>query len=323
MTRAYGRVATAATVIALALAAAAACDAFGSNEDDNGSPDASTADALAPSLNCPSACLAPAPPGWTGPSAVFRGLLEGGLPPCPDAYPKYELDAHEGLDAGSAVCSCGPGTRSVHCKVVVHQADDSLCSTNVQTSNFTFGSSTVCFAPSMAYYSVPPPTIASASCTFDASAVVPPLTFEAQSISCGMLGDVVCPGRPDCRNAPVAPSAPFDRFCIHRDGEVDCPSADYAQRFVAYSDKADTRACTPCSGDAGAACGTDFVQGSTCDAGGTTDPADGTCLASGAAQSVLALSTLGPQPRPCSAFQESAPVGEAHSSSPVTFCCNR
>jgi hypothetical protein len=304
------------------IAAATACGVLQASSDDDAS-DASTPDGLAPSIHCPAACRPAAPPEWTGPSAVFRGLLATGLPVCPDAYPKFDVGGHEGLDAATASCSCGAGTLvGQACTVKILPTADPSC-TGIPNVSIDVGrNANVCFGVSQGFFIVSPPVLKPGACAFDASAIVPPLTFEAQSVACGMLGDPACPDRADCVSTP-APAAPFDRLCIHHDGEVDCPSADYAVRHVVYLDRTDTRACSTCSGDAGTTCGSTFELSGTCDEAGISEPT-GVCNPAAGTGNVLRLSGLGPTTPPtCAAFEESTPLGEAHSLHPVTFCCDR
>ena len=322
------RAAAAATAL---LGSIAACAAFGADSEPAaaGGGDAGDAGDLAPnalpSLNCPAGCLPPAPPGWTGPAAVYDGPFAAHPPACPAAYGRLDLTAHGGVDAGSAICTCGTAAPVVTCTVVVSRSAAPDCS-NPSTATLTLGPTkgAICIGEGATSFLRVSTPVLDAGCVFpDASTVKPPPSYARSSVACGIVAEVACPSRADCTTTQP-PDAPFGQICIHTAGDVACPSADYSHKLVAYRGLADTRDCSKCAAAPSAvSCGTSFLtSGDGCD-GGTASSTFDTCFARTMVGSVsIDPGGLRPQQGTCGATTGGQPAGAAQSTGPVTFCCN-
>ncbi len=219
---------------------------------DAGPPD------VAP-VGCPAGCLPLAPAGWIGPSAVFDGPTAKKPTACPnDTYTQKELDGLQGVSSDPAVCNCGaPTFQGASCTAVaVDYYSDSTC-TNAQLNLGTWANGD-CKAPGSTpngYVKFGTPTLADAgTCAFpNPTKTVPAPSYTAENVSCGSPSATTCPANAKCAATPV-PAAPFNRVCIHQDGDVACPAvAEYQKRFVTYRNLDDTRACSACTGTAAAA----------------------------------------------------------------------
>ena len=315
----------------------AACGTGGSGEAGGGVDDADAgagaaaggdasgvASDAAPSLGCPAGCLPPAPAGWTGPSAVYDGPSGTKPAACPAQYEVAVLEAHQGLAAAPAVCSCGtPKFEDQTCKTVAEYWNAPECTGFAVKREGEYPYSK-CIGPAAGVQSMRVlPAVYSGTCSFDTpSKTLPPPVFEKTQVACGLAAPAACAGRPECTTTP-APDAPFTRVCIHKDGDHACPSLDYAVRFVSHRGTSDTRDCTPCGkATAKGTCGTGLstwdgldctgvkvaIVANTCypqtiyvDLNGTA-PVDPTC-----------------EPEPGG----NQPTGELAPKDPVTFCCNQ
>jgi hypothetical protein len=315
----------------LVAAAAVCCSSYG-GVSEGGAGDAASDVAI--QLDCPLACAAPAPPGWTGPSAVFDDTTpDGGLPGCPQEYPALELEAYDGLDAGTPLCSCGGGAVSnASCAFDVLFYDAGLCtaapsrkSSYVVTAGAGLDAACAPYVVEQAY-EVTTPVLDAGTCFFpDASAIVPPSGLGRSTVACALPRLASCEARPECVAAP-SPGAPFGRICIHRDGESDCPNANYPARFVSYRTVDDHRACSPCLGSTlpPPACGTMWITGTSCDSEGFVgENGFGRCNETNPSSSSLQLNGLGPPAQTCTQDGGGLPTGDAGLTGPVTFCCAR
>lgn len=114
------------------------------------------------------------------------------------------------------------------------------------------------------------------------------------------------------------------RLCVHRDGDVQCPNADYSKRFVAYKTIVDTRACSTCTGTANGACGATWgavANTGQCGASPFNTYATGSCGAQYGIGAVIGAA-IAPTNLAC-AQDGGAPEGDASLTDAVTFCCNK
>src|SRR5690606_34344197 len=120
-----------------------------------------------------------------------------------------------------------------------------------------------------------------------------------------------------CVASPI-PDAPFARLCLHKAGDEQCPSADYAVRFTTFTSLRDERACA-CTGKALASCGTavTYFKGEGCNFS-PTEGSSGTCSASAS----VSLTGMGPFTKGC-IDETTAVSGTVEESDVVTFCCNK
>lgn len=280
----------------------------------------------APSLGCPSGCLAPAPEGWHGPSAVYDGAPAEKPAACPPQYDVAELETYQGLAPTPAVCSCGTPTfeSKAPCKTVVEYWSEPACKGFSVTSDGSYPF-TKCIGPSVGFDAmfVHPPVYEN-TCSFGTpSKTLPPPVFDKTQVVCGLAAPAACSDRPECTGAPT-PDGPFARMCIYKDGESACPSQDYAVRFVAHRGTTDDRDCTPCGeGTATGTCGNTITSWTGGDCTGMEVPmTTGTCsedlryvdLTKG---TDVVSATCEPEPG------GNQPTGALALKDPVTFCCNQ
>jgi hypothetical protein len=162
------------------------------------------------------------------------------------------------------------------------------------------------------------------ACTDPAAIIekVPP-NLDREIIACGLTTASACENRDDCVATPLPLDPPFTRLCIHKDGDIDCPSADYSARVVMHRKIDDTRACPACTGKLTGTCAQSynfFVDApAACNTAGTG--VVGSCYPSSSIRAFIAPSTT-PTSTACSATP-SMPTGEVRATDPVTFCCNK
>lgn len=283
-----------------------------------------------PPAGCPTGCLPPAPEGWTGPSATYDGAESGKPADCAGAgpYTVKEVEAHVGMTAEPATCTCGEAVPAARrCEADIVHWNNSACS----SGSLLYGTASTAVACTMTggsaggYYSVDNVKLVAGTCTFpNATTTRPPRAFTKVELACGLPQPAACGGRADCTSAPT-PGGAFARVCIHKNGDVACPSQDYANRFVAYKRTDDTRACTACAATpTGGSCGTAWTTANAAQCGAVFLPADkaaGTCYPY---PGPVHVSIAGMQPSPPTCTPSGgAPTGTVTSSEPVTFCCNQ
>lgn len=317
-----------------AIAPAPAGDDSGlpSGGDGGGAADSGLAPDAAPPLGCPQGCLPPAPAGWTGPSAVYDGPEATRPTACSAPYTQQEIEAHQGMTAAAAVCSCGaPAFQGAKCTANVLLWSEGTCSMGLPLIDGTATAGTVChaigtFDGNTDFIKLSTPTLTRGTCTYPA----PPAprltapTFQAINLACGLPQAAACGERAGCTATP-APAAPFSRVCIHQEGDALCPSADYAKRFVAFRKLTDERRCEPCVGvTSDGACGTKWgISPNTAQCVTDTPMANaGTaCVANPGVGGLINIKAMAPTGITCTSAG-GTPKGAASSSDAVTFCCN-
>lgn len=286
------------------------------------------ADTFIPPQGCPLGCLPPAPSGWTGPSAVYDGPPGTKPAACPPIYLQKELEAHQGLMAGAAVCACGTATfQGASCSAKVETWTGQGCTGQaILEGTFTIPGS--CLQTSTAGYTfVDTPSINRGTCSFPSPTKnLPTPTMTALNVSCGLPQNATCAMNAQCVATPI-PDAPYTRLCIHQDGDIACPSADYSKRFVAYKNVMDTRDCSPCSGTTtGGSCGSKWGTSNTVQNCNNSLPSSfftNGCDSNSFHNSGIAVGgPIDPKGINCDP-DGGAPQGEAKSANPVTFCCNK
>jgi hypothetical protein len=176
-------------------------------------------------------------------------------------------------------------------------------------------------------YRVTPPALVAGTCTFPfATTTLPPHAFQKVEVACGLAAQTTCAGNAKCITTPEPDQSAFARLCIHKDGDVACPSEDYTARLVGYKKVDDTRACTTCAATPqGGSCGTNYgLRGDTGTCGtkfGASDTlAADTCYAYSGAGTVIDISKSTPGAPTCTPSGGAA-AGAATSIEPVTYCC--
>lgn len=219
----------------------------GDDDDQDGKRDCDDED-CSPDFEC----VAPAPEGWIGPAALYKGP---DAPACPAELP----DAiYEGLadlvdePAQCGACSCDPTGINVNCSLSqiesYSQADCTGSKNTTGQNNFLGG----CVSKSVgnlpkSFRAQPPQANALGACMpSQAEGSLPPPTWASIARACSRteLGK-------GCGSNLCAPRGkpPFEAtLCIVRQGDHECP-APYLTRQT-FSDDAndvvDMRGCGPC-----------------------------------------------------------------------------
>ncbi len=281
------------------------------------------------------ACTYAAPPGWTGPVALYSGSGGAPVPACPAAFPMVAASAFASLSAPPASCSaCAcipPPAPSCPNPPNVDFYQDPGCSVPCDTLSVPPGQcvpySAACgVAPQGVDMTVNPPVNAGSCLINGGDATLQSITWGTAARACTAAGygQSDCPAGQVC--APV-PAPPFGaKLCILQQGSVGCPSGAYSQQNVFYEGETDSRGCAPCScgGLSGETCGTLVIYS---DIFGCSAPAFGpapaplTCNPFGAPSTQLGVvyspgATQGSCPP-----GGGGPTGSASPASPVTVCC--
>lgn len=262
-------------------------------------------------------CLPIAPEGWRGPSAVYDGVPLTPAPPCGGNYPVPEVEDRFHLgETEPATCGCEVvKPKASKCVINVKTWTGPDCTgTQALTSLFSgdacmdLTSSAVQAAATKLTGTCSPP---------NAVPTLPPPNRDRQILACGLAQAAVCEGRPDCTAAPLPLPPAFTRLCIHHDGDVPCPEADYVARAV-VTRVVDTRGCSACTSKLVGDCrlGVERFTAAACGGAPQTLPLDGVCVNVAAMKSIRYAS----EPR-CEST--STPTGGLEARDPVTFCCSR
>jgi hypothetical protein len=118
-------------------------------------------------------------------------------------------------------------------------------------------------------------------------------------------------------------SGDYGRLCIYHDGDADCPSSGYTDKFVLYSDVDDSRGCSGCTcgGATGGTCNQTVDLYSNTNCSGTPSgslPQSASCLDVFNVQRVQYVPTV---TNPGSCAPQRSPTGECAPSEPTTICC--
>jgi hypothetical protein len=287
----------------------------------------------APSAQCPRNCLPPAPAGWQGPEATYDGAEQGKPANCPSVYTQKVLEAHRGMTAKTPECGCGtPSFQGAVCTATAGVWGDSVCDPNqIYQTVGDVSSAGPCLLVSVnntkgLYVDIGSVTTRG-TCSFPSPVKnIEPLKFEGVELACALPTVTACEGRADCISSPI-PEAPFTRLCIHRDGEHQCPSADYSVKVLAKKALTDTRACTDCTNPttAGGSCGAKWGIASQAACSGaipTTYDSGKSCTnyTPGVYVDVRGMAPVGIT---CTSATGGKPTGEATSTGDITFCCDR
>jgi hypothetical protein len=270
-------------------------------------------------------CVDPAPAGWLGPVARYRGTDSEEPPSCGGGYPDGGITLFEGFkEPGPAECDCSCAVNlSNACSITVYV--DLASSTCSDFSNFVMmaGDCTTYDVPSGSVYGTIFSNGGAVGCSPDAPVVVPEVEWDAQVFTCGGAtpgdacgsGDGVCTAR--------APDGYEPELCVFTQGENDCPTEGaYTERALLFSAVDDDRDCTTCE------CGN--PPPITCN--GTFDVYDsddsGTMLASTAPNTCSGPIAGGssiyvdtPDDPDCGVAVAPEPQGTATPSGRFTFCC--
>jgi hypothetical protein len=282
------------------------------------------------------ACVAVAPPGWTGPVAIFEGSGEPlpTVPSCAGSFPTDTFDGFDVLDAPSptCACSCGAPTGS-ECAGSASFFQDGVCAktcgkpatlspgtcTSVNVSGCPGGGAMLSISASAS----------GGACAPSLATSVSPWAWTKEVRACGLAepaSELSCAAGTACVPVPSLPYE-FGNLCVVREGTWACPAAFPAQR-VYYTGASDTRSCSACS--CGAA--TDVA----CTGGTTKSYFDSSCAvlvssvsspeSCGGGRSgfvaAMELSGITASGGSCAASSVT-PTGEVSSTQPTTLCCSQ
>src|SRR5512140_3675278 len=270
------------------------------------------------------ACVAPPPPGWIGPVALWEGA--GSPPACPSDYSAQILDGHAAPNAPPAQCTCTCGAPTgVTCPapVTANVFSSSNCGgqrcdavtlavgscVNVQAGNcLNANGIEIATAPQ------------GGSCTPQSTSTVPPLSWGAAARACEGQKPAeqgACSANEVCATLPPAPMGP--RPCVLAQGDVACPGGPFQVKHLYFGGANDTRACPACacaapSGGACAAtlevkCGSNMVV-----------PLTPTCAVLGDPLNILLKTAAVPDGGACTP-SAAAPTGALTPTQPTTVCC--
>lgn len=274
---------------------------------------------------CPIGCLAPAPAGWMGPSAVLdREGIVTPLPACPPAYPQREVEAQEPVADAGAQCSCVATPATCRHDVELVASPQTACSgagTKLTPGKVDYDGGSSCqvleIPPLANSMTIDPTPKLVLGCTVQTTAPLPAKSLvRASVVACGLPQQGACAveNRTDCIGAPTP--SPFGRLCIHKAGDEKCPSADYAVRKVVYRAIRDDRACS-------------CERTGSCAPGGAAAFGAGACSPSGGLAAGFCLSVM---PGAVLVRSDTKPIGAGCppklagalvQEGPETFCCSK
>ena len=278
-------------------------------------------------------CTAAAPPGWTGPIAVYLGAPDDPAPTCASAWPSETTTFAGPVDAPPAscdACTCDPPTGG-SCGLAATIVNDALQCFQIESTLMPAAADTCAsFSTSdlnTGFRGQIPPITSPASCApAGGAATLPPPAWSQRAVVCsdapvglGCLGvGEVCAPRP---------AAPFGaKLCVEQVGDLDCPPGAYTQKTTLFGGADDTRSCSACAcgNPGGATCSgtTTIFDGPGCVNPLVDVPHNNTCVQLSSAPS-LSLSYRYKPGTPGGTCNASggAPLGNVTPKDPVTVCC--
>lgn len=256
----------------------------GDDDDQDGKRDCDDED-CAPDFEC----VAPAPEGWIGPVALFKGPSSE-APACPTELPD---SIYQGLadlvdePAQCSACSCDPTGVNVNCSLasVEAYAQPNCAGSKNQTgqNNFLNGCSSKSVGDFPESFRIMPPQVNAFGLCMpaQAEASLPPPVWASIALACSraQLGK-------GCGTQLCAPRGkpPFEEaLCIVQKGDHECPVPFLTRHTFADdpNDVTDARGCGPCQcGQPEGSCSvlTTLYSTSGCDGMSVTVPNDSSCV---------------------------------------------
>lgn len=276
-------------------------------------------------------CVEAAPAGWAGPVVWAETLTTDEAPECPAAYPDLAFEAFDDLQAAPAECDCDCGSASgASCAAITleyHGTQDCDASPAAEFSIPVSGSCQPGPAdlPSGRNFIVAEPGLVGGSCTASGSSTVSdPVWADSVSVCAGNdTAEGVCPDQLEC---VAGPPREFESLvCVWQAGDLDCPSGQYSERYVRYSDFDDSRDCATCTcGNPTGNCSGNVRLWPTSNCSGGfgsgTVPLGGDCVESSDDADSADVGTVTVANAACEPSVGTA-VGDASPSQPSTLCC--
>jgi hypothetical protein len=265
-------------------------------------------------------CGDPLPAGWSGPVVVYEGP-QGPVPACPSDYPTVLFHGISGLQAPPAQCaSCTCSTPTTTCSLQPVMIFTQAQCHGTPTQMLPAAEGTCLSVAGMGdIFSQDSPMASAGACTPDGGAAeLPPLTWAAEGVGCG-LGDAGVVAEADGGLCAPRPAAPFaGRWCVFRAGATQCPP-DFPVVHL-WETIADGRGCSPCTcRSAMATCtGTTVLYSDTACTSVVADLTAGACTQQSGVSAFLATTTAGPSTCPP---MGGSPIGKVQADRSMTFCC--
>ncbi len=216
----------------------------------SGAAETAGADSTTGDSGCAGTCVAAVPDGWFGPTVHARLAAGAATPPCPDDYPTPGPTLVEGFnEPGPAQCdcSCTLMAGSPCTATLTFHTDD--------CEGYAYGMDSVSLGPECN----PTPIVNElssvelyagngGSCQKEDTEFVPPISWDATIQTCRLPEEtpLACnDGASVC--LPAAPEGFENKWCIYKQGEVECPVADFTEKLVFHTNAEDTRDCSSCS----------------------------------------------------------------------------
>jgi hypothetical protein len=226
--------------------------------------------------------VAPPPEGWFGPVALAFGAIGGETPECAGgAYVESSLTLLSGYhDPGPAQCDCECELQASFCQTYMYEHNSNVC----QTYNPFLQPTDTCMAHSFTqgWANVYMYQQGNPYCQAMVTETIPEVEWDTLVSSCGLEEPLSCDNGDMC--VPPPPEGFDGAACIFQEGDVDCPSPDFAIKKTFYTGVEDDRDCTNC----GCGTGTGTCSG-TVEIYGTDD-----CSGAAVASVTAGYQTYGP-----------------------------
>jgi hypothetical protein len=218
---------------------------------------------------CPTRCLAEAPEGWSGPTAIREVGGYDLTPSCDDdEYTELSMVAHGGFTAPPAECGCSCSSVSgASCDgevQVIHFQNTQQYGCTVAAAVYDLTAGTILDIPNLSGTTrwaagyLEAPHLEGGSCQPIETESIQAAGFARTVSACdapldsqGCFPGAVC----------QAPTPSGADMCIWRPGEHECPAETYTDRSVYHQDFSDSRGCSACScGNPSGSCEDPYVR---------------------------------------------------------------
>lgn len=298
---------------------------------------------------CQGQCAPLGPGPWLGPLLVWIGK-DGNAPDCPASAPVADAPMFADLTAPTlcGACKCDAPTGTCALPEMITAAAATCPGNGPGVAHTPFdapaGWDGSCTAASpipalqkcgglncVQSLTLPPLTLTEMPCGISVEPIAAKLPYTWGTVARSCHGTTYGRCATPAETCAPAPEPGFTQ-CLVRDGDRECPAADYIVKHVFYGGLADTRDCSSCacSAPTGSTCSaviSAFKDGS-CSPGalvvaGSADAINPTCLdvtPSGQALSSKLATAPVYAPGLCQ-VSGGEPTGQAIPADPTTYCC--
>ena len=294
---------------------------------DSERPDAAT-DAGDACNTATHSCVPAPPAGWSGPVALREAPSVDSPVECDNPWPAPNLLAHEGLEAGSASCSCAcSAPEGVVCDPVAVHHGAAGCGPSFNPPGLEAGQCVPLGTWVDEFIQIGSPQIQGGTCMAEPAFDIPSPSWATTLTGCSApLEQRDCEVSELC--APALTST-FPSLCVYQSGiEAECP-AGFDDRRVVFESFTDDRACGSCTcGPATGSCNgrAVFTQSFGTDACGLEGIVRAFVDAGQCGGQVSGIVTHGKYtPEPDGSCEPSTVTltGAVAEAGPVTLCCRR